>query len=84
MQNKVCAGSVSTSEDRKKQKKRLKGFCFQRQTVKCGVKSLKQRKKKKDLHTPPYREIKREGLLERETKRWWAQEEQIGAKKLLG
>jgi hypothetical protein len=50
--------------------------------VKCGVKSLKQREKKG--LTPPYREIKREGLLERETKRWWAQEEQIGAKKLLG
>lgn len=50
MQNKVSVGSVSTSEDRKKQKKRLKGFCFQRQTVKCGVKELKTKGKKKDLH----------------------------------
>lgn len=83
MQNKVCVGSVSTSEDRKKQKKRLKGFLFPKANCKCGVKELKTKGKKKGL-TPPYREVKREGLLERETKRWWAQEEQIGAKKLLG
>ena len=82
MQNKVSVGSVSTSEDRKKQKKRLKGFLFPKANGEVWSEELKT-KGKKGL-TPPYREIKREGLLERETKRWWAQEEQIGAKKLLG
>lgn len=47
MQNKVSVGSVSTSEDRKKQKKRLKGFLFPKANGEVWSEELKTKGKKR-------------------------------------